>query len=396
MNGAAHARDGRGADAGRVPVAVLGATGMVGQRLVLRLAEHPWFELRSLAASERSVGRPYAEVVRWCLDEPLPEAAAALEVAPCDPGELDGEIAFSALDAAVAGEAERRFADAGFAVFSNARNHRLDPDVPLLVPEVNADHLALVARQAARGASGGFVVANPNCSTTGLALALAPLHRRFEVSGVVVTTLQALSGAGYPGVPALDIADNAVPYIGGEEEKIEAETLKILGGLAPGAEAVEPARFAVSALAHRVAVRDGHLLAVSVSLRGRASPAEVAAALREFRGPAPVPSLPSSPAEPIVIRSEPDRPQPRRDRMAGGGMSVVVGRVRPCPVQGVKFSALVHNTIRGAAGAALQNAELAVAAGLLRARHPAAAAAGGAAGMRWGASSGPTSRPHPG
>jgi aspartate-semialdehyde dehydrogenase len=349
-----------------MPVGVLGATGAVGQRLVQLLASHPWFELRSVAASDRSAGRRYADSVRWYLDEPMPEAARGLEVVTCEPERVEADLVFSGLDAAVAGEIEERFARAGFAVLTNARNHRLEPDVPLLVPEINPEHLALLDLQRRERGTPGFIVANPNCSAIGLALALRPLQQRFGVARVVTATLQALSGAGYPGVAALDLVDNVVPFIGGEEEKIETETLKILGGLErAGRPRVEPAAFPVSALAHRVGVRDGHLLAVSVELEERASPEAVVRAFEEFRGPDPVPSLPSSPARPLVVRRESDRPQPRRDRMAGGGMSVVIGRVRPCSVLGVKFGALVHNTIRGAAGAAVQNAELLCASKLL-------------------------------
>lgn len=343
----------------KIPVGVLGATGAVGQRLVLLLAEHPWFELHVLAASDRSTGHAYGEVTRWYLDDPLPEAARDLVVVPCEPGAMEVELAFSGLDATVAGEIEERFAEAGIDVLTNARNHRMDPDVPLVIPEINPDHLELLDAQRARRHWPGSIVANANCSTIGLALALRPLQLAFGIERVTVATLQALSGAGYPGVASLDVTDNVIPYIGGEEEKIQSETQKILGRLA--GTGVEPATFPVSALVHRVPVRDGHLLAVSVKLLRRASPEDAVRAFEEFRGPDPVPALPTSPARPIEVRSEPDRPQPRRDRMAGEGMSVVVGRVRPCPVLDLKFSALVHNTVRGAAGAAVQNAELLVA-----------------------------------
>jgi aspartate-semialdehyde dehydrogenase len=347
------------ARAEKIPVGVLGATGAVGQRLVRMLAEHPWFALRAVAASDRSAGRPYAEATRWYLDEPLPDSARDLPVVPCEPAATDVELVFSGLDAGVAGEIEERFAEAGVDVLTNARNHRMDSDVPLIIPEVNPDHLELVDVQRARRGWTGSIVANANCSTIGLALALRPLQLTFGIQGVTVATLQALSGAGYPGVASLDVTDNVIPFVGGEEEKIQSETLKILGRLS--GEAVEPESFPVSALVHRVPVRDGHLLAISVKLAERASPEDAVRAFEEFRGPEPVPGLPTSPARPIVVRSEPDRPQPRRDRMEGEGMSVVVGRVRPCPVLDLKFSALVHNTIRGAAGAAIQNAELLVA-----------------------------------
>jgi aspartate-semialdehyde dehydrogenase len=280
-------------------------------------------------------------------------------VLPCDPDGMQVEAVFSGLDASVAGEIEGRFAKAGLDVLSNARNHRMEPDVPLVIPEVNPDHLELLEVQRARRGWRGSIVTNPNCSAIGLALALRPLQLRFGIERVAVATLQAVSGAGYPGVASLDVTDNVIPFIGGEEEKIQTETLKILGRLA--GDAVEPESFPVSALVHRVGVRDGHLLAVSVKLAERAAAEDAVRAFEEFRGPDPVPRLPTSPARPIVVRREPDRPQPRRDRMAGEGMSVVVGRVRPCPALDLKFSALVHNTVRGAAGAAVQNAELLVA-----------------------------------
>ncbi len=343
----------------KIPVGVLGATGAVGQRLAVLLADHPWFELRAVAASDRSAGRPYGEATRWYLDEPMPEAVRDLEVVPCEPRAMDMELAFSGLDAAVAGEIEERFAQAGVDVLTNARNHRMESDVPLIIPEINPDHLELLEAQRARRGWPGSIVANPNCSTIGLALALRPLQLAFGIERVTVATLQALSGAGYPGVASLDVTDNVIPFIEGEEEKIQSETLKILGRL-DGA-GVEPAAFPVSALVHRVPVRDGHLLAISVKLAERVSPEDAVRAFEEFRGPDPVPGLPTSPPRPIVVRREPDRPQPRRDRMEGEGMSLVVGRVRPCSVLDLKFSALVHNTIRGAAGAAIQNAELLVA-----------------------------------
>jgi aspartate-semialdehyde dehydrogenase len=345
----------------KIPVAVLGATGAVGQRLVLLLAHHPWFELRALAASDRSAGRAYVEATRWYLDEPMPAVVGDLEVSACDPETMDVELAFSGLDAAVAGEIERRFVASGVDVLTNARNHRMEPDVPLVIPEINPDHLALLDSQRAGRGWPGAIVANPNCSTIGLALALRPLQLAFGIERVAVATLQALSGAGYPGVASLDVTDNVIPFIGGEEDKIQTETLKILGSLE--GTGVTPAGFPVSAMVHRVPVRDGHLLAISIELSRSVSPEDAVRAFAEFRGPDPVPSLPTSPARPIVVRSEPDRPQPRRDRMEGAGMSVVVGRVRPCPVLGLKFTALVHNTIRGAAGAAVQNAELLVATG---------------------------------
>jgi aspartate-semialdehyde dehydrogenase len=342
----------------RVPVAVLGATGAVGQRFVSLLDGHPWFRVEALCASDRSAGRPYGEAVRWCLDRPLPEWAATMTVQPCRPG-LDARVAFSGLDAAVAGDIEQAFAAAGHAVVSNARNHRLAADVPLLVPEVNHAHLDLLQAQRRRFGNGGFIVTNPNCSTVGLVMALAPLHAAFEVTAVIAATLQAVSGAGYPGVASIDILDNVIPYIGGEEEKIEAESLKILGGPR------HPAIFRVSAHCHRVQVSDGHTVAMSVATRRPAAPDDAIAVLRGFRSALAGLGLPSLPPRPIVVRDEPDRPQPRHDRMAGNGMTVTVGRVRRCPILGLKLVALVHNTIRGAAGVALLNAELLKAKGHL-------------------------------
>lgn len=336
---------------GRIPVAVLGATGAVGQRFVSLLDGHPWFRVAALAASERSAGKPYAQAVRWFLAEPMPDWAKGMVVVPCVPGP-GARLAFSGLDAAVAGGVEEAYAKAGYGVVSNSRNHRMAPDVPLLVPEVNADHLELIDRQRRRSGGKGFIVTNPNCSTVGLALSLAPLHRAFGVRRVLVATLQAISGAGYPGVASVDILDNVIPYIGDEEEKMQSETQKILGSVAA------PATFAVSAHCNRVHVSDGHTLTVSIETEKKGSPEEAAAALRGYRSPLAGLGLPSQPEPPIVVREEPDRPQPRFDRMAGRGMAVSVGRIRRCPVLDLKYVALVHNTIRGAAGAAILNAEL--------------------------------------
>jgi aspartate-semialdehyde dehydrogenase len=289
----------------------------------------------------------------------MPDWARLMKVGDCRPGGGASRIAFSGLDAEVAGGIEEEFARAGQAVVSNARNHRLEADVPLLVPEVNHDHLSLVETQRRRFAGGGFIVTNPNCSTVGLVMALAPLHVAYEVTEVMTTTLQAVSGAGYPGVASLDILGNVIPYIGGEEEKIEAESRKILG------RAGTPAAFVVSAHCHRVPVADGHTLAISLRTRAGATPERALATLREYRSPLQALGLPSLPERTIVVRDEPDRPQPRHDALAGGGMSVSVGRVRRCPILGIKMVALVHNTIRGAAGVALLNAELLKARGLL-------------------------------
>jgi aspartate-semialdehyde dehydrogenase len=343
----------------KIPVSVLGATGTVGQKFVRLLAEHPWFEIAAVAASSASAGRAYGEVVRWRETTPLPDRIAGLTVQPCVPP-LPGPIVFSALDADVAGPIEQSFAAAGAFVVSNARNHRMEADVPLLIPEANADHLALIDRQRARGWPGA-ILANPNCSTAALALALAPLHRAFGVERLFVSTMQATSGAGYPGVASLDILGNVIPYIGDEEEKIERESRKILGTLGPAG--VEPAAFAVSAHTNRVATIDGHLETVSVGFRRRVSPEEAVAALRDFAGPPCVAGLPSSPRRPVEVDPRPDRPQPRLDLERGGGMAITVGRVRPCPVLDLRFVLLGHNTIRGAAGQGVQIAELLVADG---------------------------------
>jgi len=346
----------------KIKVGILGATGMVGQRFVQLLAHHPWFEIAALAASERSVGMSYREACHWVVSGDMPAVVKEMVVQECEP-DLACRLVFSALPAEVAGPVEEEFAAAGYAVSSNARNHRLDPDVPLLVPEVNPDHLALVEIQQRRRGWKGFIVTNPNCSTAQLALALKPLWDRFGITALSVVTMQALSGAGYPGVPSLDILDNVIPYISGEEGKLEREPLKLLGRLE--GEAVREAEMTISAQCHRVATREGHLEAVSVKLGQEASVEEVVESLRGFRGPLQDLGLPSAPERPIVVREENDRPQPRLDRDEGRGMSVVVGRVRECPVLDYKFVLLGHNTIRGAAGAAILNAELLKAQGYL-------------------------------
>jgi aspartate-semialdehyde dehydrogenase len=346
----------------KIPVCILGATGTVGQKFVRLLADHPWFELAAVAASSASAGRRYGDVVRWREPVELSPRIADLTIRECAPP-LSGAIAFSALDAEVAGPIEQALARAGAFVVTNTRTHRMELDVPLLIPEANADHLVLIDRQrTARGWSGA-ILANPNCSTAALALALAPLHQAFGVEKLFVSTMQAVSGAGYPGVPSLDILGNVIPHIGGEEEKIERESRKILGTLGPAG--VEPASFPVSAHTNRVAVVDGHLEAVSVGFRRRVSPDDAMAALREFRGSPCVAGLPSSPNPPIEVDQRADRPQPRLDLERGRGMAVTVGRVRPCPILDLRMVILGHNTIRGAAGQAVQIAELLVADGRL-------------------------------
>jgi aspartate-semialdehyde dehydrogenase len=342
----------------KIPVAILGATGTVGQKFVRLLADHPWFEITAVAASSASTGRRYDEVARWREPVPLPRAVAGMVVQDCAPP-LPGRIVFSAMDAEVAGPIEQAFARAGVVVVTNTRTHRMDPDVPLLIPEVNADHVALLDCQRESRGWKGAILANPNCSTAALALALAPLHRAFGIERLFVSTMQAVSGAGYPGVPSLDIIGNVIPHIAGEEEKIERESRKILGTLANGA--VEPAPFAVSVHSNRVAVTDGHMATVSVGFERRVKPDEAMAVLRDFRGPAAVAALPSSPTPPIELDERSDRPQPRLDLDRGAGMAVTVGRVRPCAVLDLRLVVLGHNTVRGAAGQGVQIAELLVA-----------------------------------
>ncbi len=339
----------------KIKVGILGATGMVGQRFVQLLADHPWFEITALAASERSAGKAYGEACHWVISDDMPAVAEEMVVQESRP-DLACRLVFSALPAKVAGPIEEDFAAAGYAVSSNARNHRPDPDVPLLVPEVNPDHLALIETQRRKRGWKGFIVTNPNCCAAPLVLALKPLWDRFGITTLSAVTMQALSGAGYPGVPSLDILDNVIPYIGGEEGKVETEPLKILGRLEGGG--IKEAEMTISAQCHRVATREGHLEAISLKLGQETSHEEVMEALRSFRGPLQDLGLPSAPQRPIVVREENDRPQPRLDRDEGEGMSVVVGRVRECPVLDYKFILLGHNTIRGAAGAAILNAEL--------------------------------------
>ena len=342
-----------------IEVGVLGATGMVGQQFVSRLARHPWFRLTWLAASERSEGKPYRSVAPWKLSTPIPGEFSARVVEACVPGK-GPKVVFSGLDASVAGDIERAFAAAGHIVVSNARNFRMDPLVPLLIPEVNPDHLTLLDEQRREKNWTGAIVTNPNCSTIVLAMALAPL-RQFNIRSVIVSTMQAVSGAGYPGVPSLDILGNVVPFIGGEEEKMQTETLKILGG--DGGRAPYPA--VVSAHTNRVPVIDGHTITVSAAFEDQPAIDAITDAMRRFKGRPQELGLPSAPQSPLVVTEEQNRPQPRLDVDLGGGMAVTVGRVRECPVMHVRFVALGHNTVRGAAGAAILNAELMHAEGML-------------------------------
>ncbi len=332
-----------------INVGVLGATGAVGQRFVQLLADHPWFKLTALTASDRSAGKAYRDVVKWRLDVPFPDSAGELVVRPTAPSSLkDVDLVFSALPADIAGGVESACADAGLAVCSNASSHRMDPDVPLVVPEANPDHLGLIDIQKKKGRD-GFIVTNPNCSTIVLAMSLLPL-RTFSFSDIRVATMQAISGAGFEGVPAMGIYDNVIPFIGGEEQKMETEIHKIMGMWDGGT--VRPAPFRVSASCHRVPVLDGHSMAVWIDIT---EPVEkVKAAFRTYSPP--ISGLPTQPAHSVLLFDADDRPQPRLDRMRGNGMTVSVGRVR----EGVRYVTMGHNTIRGAAGASVLNAELIV------------------------------------
>jgi aspartate-semialdehyde dehydrogenase len=338
----------------KIEVGILGATGMVGQQFVALLADHPWFRVTWLGASQRSEGKPYRDASAWRLPAALPDDVAALTVDAASP-ERAPRLVFSGLDASVAGDIEAAFAKAGHIVISNARNYRMDPVVPLLIPEINPDHLRLLDCQSAARGWKGRIVTNPNCSTIVLALALAPL-RQFGLRMVDVTTLQAVSGAGYPGVPSWDILGNIVPFIDGEEPKIETEPKKILGTLA--GEGIEPHPMVISAQTTRVPVHDGHTVCTSVALEQPVDVPTLIDAFESFRGRPQDLDLPSAPPQPLVYLHERNRPQPALDVNRGGGMTVSIGRLRACPILGYRFVALGHNTIRGAAGAAILNAEL--------------------------------------
>jgi aspartate-semialdehyde dehydrogenase len=339
----------------KIPVGILGATGVVGQRFIQLLENHPWFEVAWLAASDRSEGREYSDAARWRLKTPIPASVAKMRVSPATP---DGapKVIFAALDASIAAEMEPRFADAGHAVITNSSALRMAKDVPLVIPEVNPDHIKLIECQPWRKKSGGFVVTNSNCSAMGLVLALAPLQANFGLEVVMAVTMQAVSGAGYPGVASLDILGNVIPYIAKEEEKMEEETQKLLGKL--NGAGVIPAPFKMSAQCNRVAVEDGHTESVSVKFSRKASSNQIIDAWTNFRGIAQEKQLPSAPEVPVRYMESNDRPQPRFDVEFGRGMTTTVGRLRPCNVLDWKFTLLSHNTIRGAAGAALLNAEL--------------------------------------
>jgi aspartate-semialdehyde dehydrogenase len=347
----------------KIPVGILGATGTVGQRFIQLLHEHPWFEITWLAASDRSAGKVYAEAAKWNLAMPIPPQIAAMKVSAAAPDNGTPKLVFAALDATAAQQIEPAFAEAGHAVVSNSSAFRMAEDVPLIIPEVNGDHVPLIKTQKWYKNNGGFMVTNPNCSAIGLVLALAPLHRRFGIDKIFVATMQAISGAGYPGVPSMDILGNVIPYIAKEEDKMEAETRKLLGSL-NGSRIID-ADLLLSAHCNRVAVEDGHTESVSLKLRKPARAEEIIEAWNEFRCLPQKLKLPTAPEQPIIYEAAPDRPQPRLDRDRGRGMSAVVGRLRPCNIFDWKFTVLSHNTIRGAAGAALLNGELLKAQGYL-------------------------------
>jgi aspartate-semialdehyde dehydrogenase len=342
-------------------IGILGATGMVGQRYIQLLEDHPWFEITWLAASDRSSGKCYGEAVKWRLDTPLPERIAQMPVSPAESGGAPG-IIFASVDAAIARELEPKFAEAGCAVLSNSSAFRMAAHVPLVIPEVNSEHLHLIEEQPSRKQSGGYMVTNPNCSTIGLVMALKPLAERFGIEQIFVTTMQAVSGAGYPGVASMDILDNVVPYIGSEEEKMEAETLRLLGKLE--GHSVTPLPAGITAHCNRVPVLDGHTECVSIKLSKKATADQIRAAWDQFR-PLGGRDLPFAPRQPVQFAEQPDRPQPRLDRNRERGMAVTVGRLRPCNLLDWKFVLLSHNTVRGAAGATILNAELLASLGKL-------------------------------
>jgi aspartate-semialdehyde dehydrogenase len=353
MSGGGWSSSPGGAD--RIPVAVLGATGAVGQTFIRLLEGHPFFRVAEVAASERSAGRAFRDAMTWH-EGVLPDEVADLRVTTCDPSEVQSKIVFSALDSSVAGDVEKAFAAAGRVVLSNAKNHRMDPDVPLVIPEINADHLSLIDVQRERRGWPGAIVTNANCASTVVTVALAPLHEAFGVRKAMVVTMQAVSGAGYPGVASMDILGSVIPYIGGEEEKIETESNKILGAL--GDAGVAHAEIALSAHANRVPVEHGHTACISVGFEREVTPEEALEALNGWRGDEICVGLPSSPEDALIVCPEPDRPQARRDVYRGRGMTTLVGRVRADPLLHVRLVALSHNTVRGAAGGSVLNAEV--------------------------------------
>jgi aspartate-semialdehyde dehydrogenase len=344
-------------------VAVLGATGAVGQSFIRLLADHPWFELAELAASERSAGKSYADAARWIGGDAMPARVAGMRVLPCDPAAITADIVFSALDSSAAEDAEPAFARAGKTVLTNAKNYRMEPDVPLVIAEVNPSHLSILDAQRQKRGWTGAIVANGNCASIVASLPLAPIHERFGIKKIVMMTMQAISGAGYPGVASLDILGNVIPYIKDEEPKIEVETQKFLGSVHDGT--IRSADFIVSAHANRVPVENGHTVCMSIELESRVDASEVERAIADWRGSADARGLPSAPERALVVSDQPDQPQPRRQVNTGNGMTVVVGRVRADPIFSVKLVAMGHNVIRGAAGASVLNAELMMRGGLL-------------------------------
>ena len=348
---------------GKWPVAVLGATGAVGQMFVRLLADHPWFELKELAASERSAGKKYGEVTRWLEGASPRQSIMSRRVIACDPGVVCAPIVFSALDATVAGDVEMAFARAGKFVLSNAKNFRMEPDVPLVIPEVNGDHLGLLDCQRSKRGWKGAIVTNANCSATVAAVALAPLHQKYRIRQLFLSTMQAVSGAGYPGVPSLDILGNVIPYIADEEPKLEREMLKLLGTYEDGE--VVSANFKVSAHTNRVPVEHGHTICMTIGFEDKPTPEDAIATMRDWKGFPATMGLPTRPEHPLVVSDLPDRPQPKRDVNAGNGMTVTVGRVRRDAVLDLRMVALGHNTVRGAAGGSVLNAELLAANGAL-------------------------------
>ncbi len=346
----------------KIPVAILGATGSVGQRFIEMLANHPYFEIVALTGSERSAGKPYGQACRWVLSGSVPPVVRDLVIQPTST-EIPGKVAFSALPAAVAREWEPKLAAAGYAVCSNASALRQTTGVPLLIPEINYDHLEMIPLQHSELGWKGLAVTSPNCTTNGIAMTLKPLDDAFGVEAVFASTMQAISGAGFPGLASMDIQDNVIPLISGEEEKIQTEANLLLGKMKDGRRV--NAQIQISAHANRVAVFDGHTIALSVKFRNKPSVEDAIRVLENFRGPTEVQQMPTAPERPILVSREPDRPQPRRDRDAGNGMSVTVGRIRPCNLFDLRMVTVVHNTVRGAAGGSILNAELLYARGLL-------------------------------
>lgn len=346
----------------KIPVSILGATGAVGQRFVEMLVDHPYFEIVALTGSERSAGKPYGQACRWLLTGSMPERVRDIVIQPTSI-HLPGKVAFSALPAPIAREWEPQLAVAGYAVCSNASALRQTPGVPLLIPEINYNHLEMIPLQHSELGWKGLAVTSPNCTTNGIAMTLKPLDDAFGVEAVFVSTMQAISGAGYPGLASLDILDNVIPFINGEEEKIQIETNLLLGKMLNGKRV--NAQIQVSAHANRVPVFDGHTIALSIKFHHKPSVEDAIHVLENFRGPEEVRQMPTAPERPILVRQEPDRPQPRRDRDAGNGMSISVGRIRPCNLFDLRMVSVVHNTVRGAAGGSVLNAELLYVKGLL-------------------------------